>query len=903
MLRGCLVAGWVIAMACCVGDARGTEVDADVSAQETYVGLPIVLRINVNNAVDHETPIMPEVDGLRIEPAGPPAVSSQTIEINGRRMKRSTVSYLFRVTPLREGTFTIPPVKVTADNLTTMTKVVRVVASKSENDDLLFVEISGSQRESYVGQALDLTLKIWIRPYRNAEYRIELDDGDMWQTISDQTAGGSFQSRLEELAQNRRRPGGQRVLRQDSSGQESEYYLYEIDTTVYPDRPTVIDGQDVRIVVNYPVELGRARNPLSMFDDDFFNGTSLDDRMFGSFSRRLTVTKSRPIVGEAAIDPIVVKPVPTEGRPGDYVGSVGQYTITTSATPQRVQVGDPITLHIGIGGDGPMDVLRAPPLALQPNLVKDFKVPNEPLAGSVNGSEKTFSTTIRPLREGVIEIPPIRYTYFDPDSEQFVTTESQPIPIEVDQADVLALDAIVGNGGRTGRPPTKENRTKENRADSQQPSNIVSPPSLFAGSDTLRAVPRETIWSTLMIGLLVGPPLIFVTALAFAYRSLPSGWVSASRQFQRGLRNSESGSQIAAAMERYLVSRFRLETGRLSRDQTIGSLRAAGRHDLAIRLERLYHGEDRLSEEQLEERKGEAESLFREVHGWRIRSASNVRFDPAGSASALWWLLALAGAMVIANESTAAQLELSLDQQRQVLDEALIAYQTAVQSSETSVALERYRDAANKLQWLVDSGVRNDRLYFNLAEASRGAGLWGRSIANYRRALRLDPANTLYHSRLLGAEAVAGITHDEDNGLMERARRINDILLTKVSPRFMLSGGFVAWFILWIALSSRVLGVTRSWRGVVCLALMVTLATGTAYLLRVTEFNRDGEAVLTASTVSLHEGDGDEFPEVANLVNREGRVVRVLEQRGDWIHIATASGLQGWIHSEQGELI
>ncbi len=205
MLRAFLCCA--MAFACLTTKTVAAEIESDVSTRETFVGLPIVLRISINNAVEHETPVMPEVDGLEIELAGPPSRSSQTMWINGRKTHRTTVSYQFRVTPLREGTFTIPPVKVVADGVASITKVVRVVASKSETDDLMFVEIEGSQREIYVGQAVDLKLKIWVRPYRNADYQVDLDEEDMWQSLSEQTAWGPFGDRLEELSQNRRHPG------------------------------------------------------------------------------------------------------------------------------------------------------------------------------------------------------------------------------------------------------------------------------------------------------------------------------------------------------------------------------------------------------------------------------------------------------------------------------------------------------------------------------------------------------------------------------------------------------------------------------------------------------------------------------------------------------------------------
>ena len=111
--------------------ATAADVRAEVSDGETYVGLPTVLRVAINNAVEHDTPIFPEVDGLTIEQAGPPSRNSQTSWINGRKSQELIV-YSFLVTPQVEGVFTIPPIQVTADGVTTMTQAVKIVATKSE---------------------------------------------------------------------------------------------------------------------------------------------------------------------------------------------------------------------------------------------------------------------------------------------------------------------------------------------------------------------------------------------------------------------------------------------------------------------------------------------------------------------------------------------------------------------------------------------------------------------------------------------------------------------------------------------------------------------------------------------------------------------------------------------------
>ncbi len=444
------------ALLCCGMATPGlaSDVEARLSTREAYVGMPVVLQIAINNAEDYAQPAAPEIDGCDVRSAGTPSQSSQITIINGRRSASRSVTMQYYITPRRAGTFEIPPITVNVDGRDVQTRPLRFVATKSDTGDLMFVEIEGGKNKVFVGQPLDLTLKIWIKPYRDREKNITLSEANMWQLISDQTSWGSFTDRLQELAENNQRPGGQEVLRDDGQGNERSYYLYEITATVYPKRPGKIDADDVQVVLQYPTALGKSRDPFESFFKDSPFGSSpfrnsrlsqlMNDDMFASpFGNRLTVSAARPIVAEATVDSTEVIPVPAAGRPADYRGAVGQYRVITQATPTKVNAGDPITLKIGIVGTGPMELVQAPPLAELNSLTADFKVSDEPLAGFVQDDTKVFSTTIRPRREGVAQIPPISFSFFDPDTESFQTVMSEPISITVDKADSLALSDIV----------------------------------------------------------------------------------------------------------------------------------------------------------------------------------------------------------------------------------------------------------------------------------------------------------------------------------------------------------------------------------------------------------------------------------------------------------------------------
>ena len=118
----------------------GADVQSSVSTRETYVNLPFTLQIQIN-ATNHDKPIIPEVDGLIIVPKGPPSRSFRTTIINGRTTQRNTLTYLYSVTATREGEFTIPALTVVVNGKKALTSEVRIIATQSETDDLMFVEI------------------------------------------------------------------------------------------------------------------------------------------------------------------------------------------------------------------------------------------------------------------------------------------------------------------------------------------------------------------------------------------------------------------------------------------------------------------------------------------------------------------------------------------------------------------------------------------------------------------------------------------------------------------------------------------------------------------------------------------------------------------------------------------
>ena len=409
----------------------------------------------------------------------------------------------------------------------------------------------------------------------------------MWRLVSDRSEWGPFADQIQKLAQSEQRPEGKEVLRKDANGVEHSYYLYQLEATIYPKRPGTIDGNNVKIVANYPTALGRSRGLFAdAFEDMPGGGASPfgDDDGFSPFGARLTIQTVRPLAEQAVVEAIIVLPIPTADRPADYRGAVGQYQIATDAAPLHVKSGDPINLLIGISGTGPMELMQAPPLAELPKLAADFKVPSEPLAGFVKGERKIFQTTIRPRKAGITMIPAIPFSYFDPTTAKFVTVYSKPVAISVEQAEMLALDSVVHGGSSNGANPNS-NQPGTTTAD----SNSLA---IFTGDNVLANQQPWALDLRLLVTLLIVPPLavmgICLVRARAVWGMVTGMFGSAAGRLESAIARAESPAEIADVVTRFVARQSKLGSA-ADAEAVVGAVRVSGRRNLAICCERLLN--------------------------------------------------------------------------------------------------------------------------------------------------------------------------------------------------------------------------------------------------------------------------------------------------------------------------
>ena len=439
VLGGCL--SWLVGP--CVWSA---EVRFDISQREAYLNAPVTLTIQIQDAGDWTEPTIGPIDGAAVQPKPTVSRATQVSVVNGKMTQRETATLTYRVVPSRVGTVTIPAITVTADGRTFTSQPIELVVKKSDTGDLLFAEVIAAKADVMVGEPVELTLRIWIKPYTDRDFSLRVQANDMWGLVDvGASAWGDF---AEALGNARDAFGATRlkaveVLRDDGQGGQSAYYQYDWKITHWPQQPGGLSVPPPNIVVQYPLRLARD-------EGGFFR------------SGGLVVAESRPVAAVAEMPRINVAGPPTEGQPLTFAGAVGQFDFQVTAAPVDVAVGDPITLTMVVSdrtnGKVQMELLQAPPLDRMADLTESFRIPTDQLAGTVsnNARAKTFTQTIRAKSESVNRIPPIEFSYFDPNTMKYVTKASGAIALSVRPASKVSMNEVVGGGDGNGEVNSTE---------------------------------------------------------------------------------------------------------------------------------------------------------------------------------------------------------------------------------------------------------------------------------------------------------------------------------------------------------------------------------------------------------------------------------------------------------------
>ena len=156
---------------------------------------------------------------------------------------------------------------------------------------------------------------------------------------------------------------------------------------------------------------------------------------------------------------IEIVPLPEANRPANFGGAVGKFTLRLDADKKTLAQNTPVTLTFTLEGTGNFQAIEGIKAPLPPDFELYESTTNGRAPGPVGGrqdlaSKKTFQTVAIPRKAGHFEIPPVSWSYFDPDKEAYETITTQAFPLEVTPSDSTStVTNTYLSPDKSGAPP------------------------------------------------------------------------------------------------------------------------------------------------------------------------------------------------------------------------------------------------------------------------------------------------------------------------------------------------------------------------------------------------------------------------------------------------------------------
>ena len=175
------------------------------------------------------------------------------------------------------------------------------------------------------------------------------------------------------------------------------------------------------------VQVMTAPRGRSIFDDFFDQGYQ--------------IVKKRVNSGDARIK---VSPLPA-GAPASFGQGVGDFSLKVALSRDSVKAHEAGSVIVTVHGTGNLNLIEAPKVQLPADFeLYDVKTSNSYSYGAngISGS-KSFEYPFIPRSEGVFEIPPVEYSYYDIKKGKYVTLTSGPVEIKVAKGESGSAGAYV----------------------------------------------------------------------------------------------------------------------------------------------------------------------------------------------------------------------------------------------------------------------------------------------------------------------------------------------------------------------------------------------------------------------------------------------------------------------------
>ena len=385
----------------------------------------LTYTVNSQKVRDFRAPSMKDFEVLM----GPSrSTQSSTQIINGNVTSTSTITFTYILMAGKEGTYNIPAATIVAEgnNYTSNSVTVKVLPTDQSSgassgnsgrnsrnqasngaitEKELFITATASKTTAYEQEAILLTYKVYTQV-------------NLTQLHGDTPDLKGFHTQEVELPQ-------QKTFTLE------HYNGRNYNTTIWQQ------------FVLFPQKAGKLEIPAVTFEGTVSQMVASADPFDAFFNGGNYVNIKKNLVAPKLI--IDVKELP-EGKPANFSGGVGEFTISSSISTQELKTNDAVTIKLVISGTGNMKLINTPEVKFpqdfeiyDPKVDNKFNLTRNGLAGS-----KVIEYLAIPRHAGNFTIPSIEFSYFDLKSQSYKTLKTEAYTLNVAKGEGNA-DQVVAN--------------------------------------------------------------------------------------------------------------------------------------------------------------------------------------------------------------------------------------------------------------------------------------------------------------------------------------------------------------------------------------------------------------------------------------------------------------------------
>ncbi len=378
-------------------DEEAVEFEVILSKEKLGINERLRVEFTMNKDGDNFTP--PDFEGFRVLMGPSQNISSSWV--NGVRSYSKT--YFYILAPTERGNFTIKQATIVIDGKTykSLPKKVEVTAAVDKPsdqmtaddvaDESLHLVAEVSKATPYLNEAISVVYKLYVSPSINVSNFRPLDNP---------TYNNFWSQDIPVTSYN--------VKNGTYNGKSYRYVILK-RVVLYPQKSGSLEIEPLSLDVTLEVPTNRR---------DFFGGP-----IYAQTNKTVSA-------GQRTIR---VKPLPTQGQPSNFSGAVGNFRFKVTTSKKNLKASESLQAIVEVEGKGNLKLFQLPVLEMPGSLEVYEPEFNENVRTTLSGMQGKVSDqyTVVPSFKGKYPIPPISFSYFDPEAQGYKTISSEEIMIDV----------------------------------------------------------------------------------------------------------------------------------------------------------------------------------------------------------------------------------------------------------------------------------------------------------------------------------------------------------------------------------------------------------------------------------------------------------------------------------------